>query len=78
MPWVGGCSSDIFGKNNFSRNGDPHKMLTEFIIPVLMQKTAHIYLIYFRHDDAVVAIFLQFKGLINRITGNCSEKYQQR
>lgn len=53
-------------------------MLTEFIIPVLMHKTAHIYLIYFRHDDAVVAIFLQFKGLINRITGNCSEKYQQR
>lgn len=43
-----------------------------------MQKTAHIYLIYFRPADAMVAIFLQFSGLINKITGKYSESYQQR
>lgn len=39
-----------------------------------MQKTAHKDLIYFRPADAVVAIFLQFKGLVNKITGKRSEK----
>ena len=43
-----------------------------------MQKTARIDLIYFRPADVVVAIFLQFKGLVNKITGKYNEKYQQR
>ena len=43
-----------------------------------MRKTAHTYLIYFRPADAVVAIFLQFNGLVNKITGKYSENYQQR
>lgn len=43
-----------------------------------MQKTAHIDLIYCRLADAVVAIFLYYKGLVNKITEKCSEKCQQR
>lgn len=35
----------------------------------LTQKTAHIYLIYFRPADAMVAVFLQYKGLVNKIIG---------
>ena len=40
-----------------------------------MQKTSHIYLIYFRPADA---ISLQLHGLVNKITGKYSESYQQR
>ena len=43
-----------------------------------MQKTSHIYLIYFRPADAAVAISLQLHGLVNKITGKYSENYQQR
>lgn len=43
-----------------------------------MQKTAHIDLIYCRPADALVAIFLYYKGLVNKITGKCSEKCQQK
>lgn len=39
-----------------------------------MQKTTHIDLIYFRPSDTAVAIFLQFKGLGNKITGKYIEK----
>lgn len=43
-----------------------------------MQRTAHKDLVHFRPAYAVVAIFLQFKGLVNKITGKYNEKYQQR
>lgn len=39
-----------------------------------MQKTAYIDLIYFWPSDTAVAIFLQFKGLGNKITRKCIEK----
>lgn len=64
-----------FGKNNLPRNGELYKILTECIIPgEYNAKTTHIDLIYFWPSDTAVAIFLEFKDLVNKITGKCSEK----
>lgn len=43
--------------------------LIKWRLHLSMQKTAHIDLIYFRPADAVVPIFLQSKGLANKIIG---------